>query len=971
MTYRARLIFLFLCLSATTPILLDSSFTLPSDKTYLDSSSRPIRNSIFSSVKNNTVASSAVPIDAKSVSLLAKKPVDAPLFNFEPPVEPVEAKSVAKSFAEANSESGQKDAQQEPKKLEEPKKFIEVAKAASFDQTPEDVGVKLKKVDHVSAQEEEQMADERREANVLYQAKSVVDDEAATVAFNFEEASLSNLVSYIETIHNIKFITDDIVSTGKPAQGFAGHKITFRTNKKLTKKESWDLFLTFVHIAGLDVIPMPQDGFYRIVPVERASSEPIPAFIGVDVNVLPDTDMIVRYVYFVKNIEAAKVQNVILPMKSPKGKIDVFSGLKALIFTDRACNVKSLMSIVLELDRGGLPEVLSVIKLKRASAKDVKALYESLKTTSSSQPERAWAPGKKESSLEFFPQNVSIVSDDRTNSLIVLGTAKDVARVEEFITKHVDIAIERSAPPVFTYRLQYTNAKDVAGILQSIVTYSGPAGSASDSVAKYGGVRDGVRYFQPMTIGHDNHSNSLIINSTQEDFETLKPLIKDLDIAQKQVGLEVLMVLVSDVDTKTLGAQISGPNGLGNVAPGSSSLGPTFLQTVTAQTSGVPQGTPIVTTLGTAGTTDFSLKSSLASLLGSSVLNETGSILVTLGQPIWAIFKVLKTITSTHIISNPFVVVSNNQTALIKSGQSRQQVSGQIISSGATKATGFVPVEATLNVTITPQITKGNIFNLAITVRNDQFIDATDTASIAGGAGGSPINKKEVTTTASVANGETLVIGGIMTESYSSTSNGVPFLENIPVFGWFFKSKSRTVTRDHFLIFIAPRLLDPVEDPKDVDDYTDYKLREAQENIELIDNYDWFSAKKDPVQRAFFGTNHLRSFQELNNGKSFAKRMGIDEKINHLEVARKSEPVEQPTQADKKRRSRLVAAEKSRQRLEKRNKLKQEKKQRQQPQMQQEEPLIIEVGQSGSINTPQDIKNSIRGSVQPGKVQTV
>ncbi|MCX5923042.1 MAG: hypothetical protein NTU89_00585, partial [Candidatus Dependentiae bacterium] len=486
----------------------------------------------------------------------------------------------------------------------------------------------------------------------------------------------------------------------------------------------------------------------------------------------------------------------------------------------------------------------------------------------------------KESSLEYFPQNVVIVPDDRTNSLILLGTAKDVARVEEFVTKHIDIAIDRNSPPVFTYRLQYTNATDIQTILNKIVSYGGPGSSADSSLTKYGGLRDGIKYFQPMTIGADPHSNSLIINSTEQDFEALKPLIKDLDVAQKQVGLEVLMVLVSDVDVKTLGSQISGPNGLGNVAPGSTSLGPTFLQSVTAQTSGIPSGTPIVTTGGTPSTTDFSLKSSLASLLGSSVLNETGSILVTLGQPIWAIFKVLQTITSTHIISNPFIVVSNNQTAILKSGQSRQQISGQVLSSSSLKTTGFVPVEATLSINITPQITKGNIFNLAITVKNDQFAQSTDGPAISQGSGGSPINKKEVTTVASVANGETLVLGGIMTETYTSASNGVPFLENIPVFGWFFKSKSRRISRDHFLIFIAPRLLDPVGDSKDIDDYTDYKLREAQENIELIDQYDWFMSKKDPIQKSFFGTDELRSFQELKSGKNFAQRMGVDEAKN-------------------------------------------------------------------------------------------
>ncbi len=316
-----------------------------------------------------------------------------------------------------------------------------------------------------------------------------------------------------------------------------------------------------------------------------------------------------------------------------------------------------------------------------------------------------------------------------SHSLILLGTAKDVARIEEFITKHIDAPIERDAPPIFTYKLQYTNAKDLAGTLSTIAGYGG-----STDAGKYGGVRDGLKYFQKMTIVPDSWSNSLIINSTQEDFDNLKPLIQELDVPQKQVGLEVLFVQVHDVDLKTLGAQISGPNGAGSEVTGASPFGPTFLQNVSAQTSGIARGTNIVVTRGAnAGTTqqDFSIKSSLASLLGSNVLNEAGSLLVTFGAPIWAIFKVLKSISSTHVVSNPFLVVSNNSTASIVNGQEQRQTSGVVVSSSAVKATGLVPIQATLTVTITPQINNDNIINLNINVQNQQFI----TTSIDSGNG--------------------------------------------------------------------------------------------------------------------------------------------------------------------------------------------------------------------------------------------
>jgi general secretion pathway protein D len=563
-------------------------------------------------------------------------------------------------------------------------------------------------------------------------------------------------------------------------------------------------------------------------------------------------------------------------MQSGSAKLDVYSDLRALIFTDRSSSIKSLMKIVIELDNGMLPEVVSVIKLKRANVEDVITLYNALKPAGATATQQGgvkiWSMPKKESSLEYFPSDITLVPDSRTNSLVILGSARDVKRVEDFIVKYVDVELDRKAPPVFTYKLEYTNASDIQKTLEKIINYG-----SSNPGQPYGGVRDGLKFFQKMNIVSDSSTNTLIINSKPEDFEMLKPLIKELDTPQKQIGIEVLIVQVKDADVKALGAQISGPNGYNSPLlgqPGVNPYGPTFLGSASAQTSGIPSGTPVVVTPGQPGQDDNSVKSSLAYLLGLPVLNEVGSVLVTFGKPIWAIFKILKTITSTHIISNPFLVVSNNTAATITSGETRRQLSSTVINGGTTVTKGLTPIDATLTMNITPQITKGNIINLTIMVQNQTFLNTSQAdADIA------PRDNKMLQTMVSVANGETLVLGGIMTESYSSTSVGVPFLENIPVLGWFFKSKTKAIAKDHFMIFVCPRLLDPINDSKQVDDYTRYKLEEVQKHIDLIDETDWFSTTKDPIQKSFFGSDHS-SLQHLHTGKNYEMRERLDGKID-------------------------------------------------------------------------------------------
>lgn len=750
--------------------------------------------------------------------------------------------------------------------------------------------------DQADAKPEDALAldEDSQEKSVLYQNPSFLD-EHESIVFNFEETDLVNVALYMEAVHKVKFITEDIISTAKEPKGLSGHKITFRTNKILTKKESWDLFTTFLNIAGLDIVPMMQAGFYKIVSFAKASGEAIPTFIGTDVNVLPDNDMIVRYVYFTRNIDPAKIQNILKNMQAGSAKLDVFAEMRALIFLDRSSNIKSLMQVALEMDRLILPESLSVIKLKRANAEDVKTLYQSLKPGGATpyQPQKVWIPGKKEATSDYFPQDVVIITDKRTNSLILLGSEKGIKKIENFVENYIDVEVIKESPPVFTYPLEYTNATDIVGILTQAVQYG-----AGTTAGQYGGVRDGIKYFSKMTIVAEPHSNSVIINSAKDDYEAILPLIKELDVPQKQIGLEVLIVQVTDAQAKTLGAQISGPNGPDAPVPANQQA-QTFAKNIQAQTSGIlgtnGQSTaPVVTTTTIGANTSYSLKSSLGALLGTAyntIVNEPGAILVTFGQPIWALFKVLQSMVSVHVVANPFVVVSNNSQAVVSIGEQRRIISSQVVSAFGTNTSGLTNMQSTLGFTITPQINKGNIVNLQIQVMNNQF-------TVAGSQSSALQDQKSITTNASVANGEVLVLGGLMQEQYSSTSRGVPFLEHIPILGWFFKSKTKGIVKSHFLVFISPRLIEsPDKKEGGIDSYTLYKMNEAQKNIDIMEEIDWFASKRDPLQRAFFGDSMPKSLKELTGQESTiqAQRRSKSRhkaKISALSQTNRSKPKE-------------------------------------------------------------------------------
>ena len=113
---------------------------------------------------------------------------------------------------------------------------------------------------------------------------------------------LENFAKQIEDIFEITLITDDAIAPlpqGKKA--IKSNKISFKTNLPLSKKETWNLFVTFLDIAGFAIIPQADPKVFRITTIESARKSPLPTFIGVDPTTLPDTDELIRYVYFLEN----------------------------------------------------------------------------------------------------------------------------------------------------------------------------------------------------------------------------------------------------------------------------------------------------------------------------------------------------------------------------------------------------------------------------------------------------------------------------------------------------------------------------------------------------------------------------------------------------------------------------------------------------------------------------------------------
>jgi type IV pilus assembly protein PilQ len=137
----------------------------------------------------------------------------------------------------------------------------------------------------------------------------------------------------------------------------------------------------------------------------------------------------------------------------------------------------------------------------------------------------------------------------------------------------------------------------------------------------------------------------------------------------------------------------------------------------------------------------------------------------------------------------------DNKEAKIEQGES---IPFETTSAEGTK-TQFI--DANLSLTVTPHITPDGRVSMKIKVSSNS-IGSFRTAS-----GAPSIDKKEASTEVLVKDGETTVIGGIVVSDKTNTDRGIPFLKDIPILGWLFKSKSVSDNQTELLIFITPMIL--------------------------------------------------------------------------------------------------------------------------------------------------------------------
>lgn len=279
-------------------------------------------------------------------------------------------------------------------------------------------------------------------------------------------------------------------------------------------------------------------------------------------------------------------------------------------------------------------------------------------------------------------------------------------------------------------------------------------------------------------VSSDARTNTISVRETSEKLEEIRRLVSTWDVPVRQVSVEARIVRAQTNVSQDLGVRW-GAEGRATVDGGTDRI-----------VVGGSRG-------GVAGVDNFGLGLPSDLNVDLGVNNASSSIAFGyIGTDVLLDLELsaFESDGQIEIVSQPRVVTADRQSARIKSGQ---EVPYQEATSSGATSTEFK--EATLSLEVTPQITPDNKVIMDVVVTQDSIGEDT--------SNGPAINTNEVTTQILVADGETVVLGGIFESTNARTVTKTPFLGDIPYLGRLFKRTELSDLRSELLVFITPKII--------------------------------------------------------------------------------------------------------------------------------------------------------------------
>ncbi len=293
------------------------------------------------------------------------------------------------------------------------------------------------------------------------------------------------------------------------------------------------------------------------------------------------------------------------------------------------------------------------------------------------------------------------------------------------------------------------------------------------------------------SLSVDERTNLIIITDTSDKIEQAKQIVQKLDIVTPQVIIQARIVEASTNFSREIGVNWGGGIGVQPTSLLPSEIGSNTSSIDNAVGVGPARGyNTLGGTYGYNSAMNFPIAATTAAgSIGFNFVRIAGTPLV-----LNAKLSAMETEGEVKIISAPKIVTLDNKKATIRQGLSYPY--NKLDSSGNT-TTEFKDIDLVLEVM--PHVTPDNRISMKMNIKKNDLGDVI--------LGQQSFTTREAQTELLVNDGDTIVIGGIITKTKRSSKSGFPGLSKIPILGWLFKAKTKSDRKEELLIFITSRIV--------------------------------------------------------------------------------------------------------------------------------------------------------------------
>jgi len=526
-----------------------------------------------------------------------------------------------------------------------------------------------------------------------------------------------------------------------------------------------------------------KDGVYFVVPADNKGKGDIPLGVGRNPQDVPDVAgkiMQIIPLHYGTSVSIERTAHELVDVQ-----VSPDSQQSALFVTGERAAILKILDVVRLLDQPATrASAVAVINLTYVGTKEFTDQILTLLENEGIPAGVGRADGK----------NVAIVPLEQLGALVVFASGTELLDRVEFWARQVDRPSQGPSQQYFIYHPKYARASDLGESLAPLVgggqglargnlardtrsalgpqqqTVSGGTGAPGTSQPSAPMRRDvgtgAGQAEQPIaiqgegvTMSVDPRSNSLIFYTTGLRYQSLLPMVRRLDVPPKQILLEATIAEVTLTGEFAHGVQF-------------------------AFTSGKVSGTTSSLGLPTGGGIGLNYI--------ANVTNSVNAVLAANDSLV-------------NILSNPVLIVRDGVQATITVGNDIPTV-------GATTSS---PTTSSLTVTSVLYRRTGLTLNIRPTINAEGLvvmeIDQTISDVVAGNSGvaGAPAFLDRALTTEVVAkSGQTVLLGGLISENITNTTTSVPGLGQIPGLGWLFSNVDKTKTRTELVLLITPRVID-------------------------------------------------------------------------------------------------------------------------------------------------------------------